>query len=1150
MSNPSNLYAEKIFAEHPTSLWTLDEQLDYITLISEEQRNILSGWTVTNGTASAGTSIQGEPFPNSYTTAIEQNVPVATTEIMTITSPNIINLQDLDLNLQTFCIGTYFYTTSPYMILMDIGYEYDDPDTLTTIQELKQFSISTVNKWAHISQTFSIPDVNADLRLVIKITSATGGLSGEYIINFNGITLGQWNEEFNTTSLGINTINIPSGVSVYNTLQGVEATTYGLSQDSGYYLMNNNTMYARNTSLPIVYGAYNLTKLFPAEHASLIIPGKGLLNKRGQYNEYTLEFWMRTTSSATQSKRIVGPIASSDGIYVDGAFITLVIGNKFASHFVGEWYRPMLVHLRLIKNAASLLINGEEVISLSINTGDLVLPNELDNDGKNQDWLGFYCYEETAPFEIDCISIYPYQVPTTVAKRRWVYGQGVLFSEGVGTSYGGTTAFIDYPFSNPAVNYAYPNLAKWEQGSFDNLTTTAKKIAVPKYSLPEFSLGSKTLEDLYLDCQSIQSESNKFITFRPNPTWSDVDAYINFPKFNILNDPIHAIFAVVQINDNDLSEQILFKIYNSLTGDFFSIRKDGPEIHYYLTYNNIEQEIYTTSNFALNEPIAVGIDIQKLVETFGGNVASFFGNENGLKIYFGGDETGLQTFTGYIYSVGISSSFNKSQIANHFNSSGICSLAAGSELISHIASYTLLPTESYNSFFLDIGVSGYWEDYMPLSYFGKYVTNADGSKSYALDFLQFNIGYPSPTKLLNESIEPYYNTENAEIKTYISIQYITDGANLPDSNFTSTQVINKEKIINLDDYINWQTTKFEVLDNTLIYPLTSVDFNDLAIVYHVNINAKSTITKPVALTKLELSSRVFNNNSFNPIGTRFGVNLFPYKKNGLYYDYKSKNPFSVYKGSTPYLFLTRNSGIEIRDSFDTFVDRGVYLPINNTNSPDYRVSAMQAWVRYDKDKFPLIPTKIFEVEYKDDTLKFYIVANSDNQQRAKMYVLKGSTNAIFNGVAFYINGKLIREPVLSIKEWYAIGISFSKSLNFDYYTGGIKLTGPFVYNNISYYQASSLKEIQSQTLRQWFRVLTPDGITQYDWQYWANNYNWDEVLVIGSSEFYGVSPQDIYETYTGTNKIIIDDNQGVSLNMEKLKIYSDTTWFINTGTPL
>jgi hypothetical protein len=39
MSQPSNLYAEKVYSEHPTILWALDDKADYITLITEEQRD-------------------------------------------------------------------------------------------------------------------------------------------------------------------------------------------------------------------------------------------------------------------------------------------------------------------------------------------------------------------------------------------------------------------------------------------------------------------------------------------------------------------------------------------------------------------------------------------------------------------------------------------------------------------------------------------------------------------------------------------------------------------------------------------------------------------------------------------------------------------------------------------------------------------------------------------------------------------------------------------------------------------------------------------------------------------------------------------------------------------------------------------------------
>ena len=66
MSNPSNLYAEKIYAEHPIALWSLDDKADYISLISEPQR-VLSDttkWNVpTGGSVSDYLGSTDQPFP-------------------------------------------------------------------------------------------------------------------------------------------------------------------------------------------------------------------------------------------------------------------------------------------------------------------------------------------------------------------------------------------------------------------------------------------------------------------------------------------------------------------------------------------------------------------------------------------------------------------------------------------------------------------------------------------------------------------------------------------------------------------------------------------------------------------------------------------------------------------------------------------------------------------------------------------------------------------------------------------------------------------------------------------------------------------------------------------------------------------------------
>jgi hypothetical protein len=1197
MSNPSNLYAEKIYSEHPTVLWALDDQLDYVSLLTETQRRIYSGWTITNGSATSGISVLNEPFQSSATTVLEGIVPVGLTNVITCISPEILNISSLDENLNTFCFGSFFYSNSAYVSSIEIGYEYTDTTTSNIVQKLKKFDTSIFQNWSFISETFEIPNENTNLRLVLKVTMLQGGsLPSDYQIYFNGLSLGQWSEQFNTKSLGVVSSTFPSSINLTTSNTVISAAPYGLSSDEAYYLVNEKTLLAKNYGIPLVFGASNVTQLKPNQVGlpSIIFPGKGFLNESGRYKEYTVEFWTKINSNSYEPKRIFGPISSQDGLYVESGFLTLVVGDNFGSHFVGEWFRPMLIHIRFIRNLVSVLVNGEEVISFDIDSETLNLPSILDlENNKENDWLGFYSYEDVTPIEIDSFAIYSYQVTTTVAKRRWVYGQGVISSESIDSSYGGTSAFIDYPFADYTSNYSYPNLASWQQGTFDNLATTSTSLTTPQYSLPEVFLDTKTIQELYSDCKLVQSGNNKFITFRPNETWNNVNAYINFSRFNILADQIHSIYGVFEIEEEDLSSQTLFKIYNTLTGNFFSIKKDGPNIDYYLTYNGIEEEFYSISSFTVGEPIAVGIQIQTLIDYFGGNIAAFFGNQNGLKFYVGGDESGDLTFTGKIYSVGLSTSLNALLVSSHFNDQGIAIVEDGQELIDHTASYTLLPTQAYGQFFLDIGVSGYWEDYMPLSYFAQYVTNDVGNQYYDLDFLQFNIGYPAPSKfdeietteswtyqeLKNKYSTPIqktysvldnslysgwnnyedisqnalkyfnYDTSNASIKSYITFQYVQDGANALKENFTSTISPKENGIIDMDEYPGWLTTKFEVVDNTLIYPTKSIDFNDLAIVYHLEFNIRSVLTKPVLLKKLELASQAFNDNSFNPIGTRFGVELFPYKRSGFYYDYKSKNPFSIYKGSTPYLYLNKTSGIQVRGDFEPLINRGISMPVNKTNANNYRVSAMQIWFKYDDMLFSNTEVELFEINYKKDTIKFYIVANSENGTRGKIYARNSSDDSEFNGLSYYINGNLVREPVVGLSDWSVLGIVFNNALMFDSYLGGINLNGPATFNNIAYYQANNLQQVQNTINRSWFRVQE-EGLTSFDWQYWSNNFTWEGVLVVSSTEAYGVNPVDIYNTYLGTNKIIIDDQDGMTLNPEQLTVYNDPVWSNIVSTPL
>lgn len=1225
MTNPSNLYAEKIFAEHPLALWALDDKADYISIISEPQRNF-SSWTITNGSAQTFTDIFDEPFSNSYVGKLIGNIPSGEIAEVVAVSDDIVNFLDLDQSLSTFSIGGYFYSQSSLVDGFEIGYQYYDATSSTLVEHTKSFNTSITNRWQFISETFTIPVENTTLRIVVKARYLAGAEStDDYHFLVNGITFGQWSEEFNSVSLGIQKSTLPSGI-LSGTNYVIPATSYGLEESVGYYFVKNNSLVAKNSGVPLVYGSSNVTTISPNNSLpSLIVPGKGFLNSSGQYKDYTAEMWIRLACDSKEPKKIFGNIRGNNGIWVDGPFLILRIGDNVGSHFIGEWDRPMLMHIRVGQNNASLLLNGDEVISLNYLTSDLILPDptsvisgvEYDND-----WLGVWSYKDVSPMAIDCVAIYPYKVPSIMAKRRFVYGQGVEFPENINSAYSGTSVAIDYSFADYTNNYDYPNIGRWAQGSIDNLIVENNILTTPKYSLPSIVFDNKTEDQFYLDNSNIQNESSLLFSLKPNSSWSSTNGYLLFEDLNFLKEEIKCFYGIFKAKSSPVDETLIL-VESESTGNYFRISLNGSEIVYSLNSNGSNNILYTGLGYTVGENVTVGIDLDTAITFFGGEFASFFGNRSGLKFYVGGSKNLEDTFSGNIYSVGFCTDKNYDQISELFNEKGmpvnyedvfnlyggIVDYDAGETyfgneasyweylldggnpssfasyiLETHIASYTLVPSLYLDKYSLDIDVDGSWKDYLPLTYFAQYVKDAKGHSYYDLDFLQFNINYPEPssfveeevsgswtygqlkntysnpiqrtyesldnhlftgyndyTDLQNKSQKLYsYDTSDAVVKTYISFEYLSNGANAKDQFFTYNLAAPKSGV--LQPGPNWINTKYEIVNNMIIYPPLDIDFNDLKVVMHVDFKSRSILKNKVNIKSLQVCSQAFNDSSPNPIGTKFGSQIYPYKKSGVYYDYKGRNPFVIYKGSSPYLNLTKHSGIEIKGRYDSQISRGISIPINTTVSSSYKVIAMQASIRYDQDFFPYAPTEIFEVKSRDALIKFFMVANGPDGKRAKIYGVNAKTGELENNVVFYWNGNMVKEPVLTIKEWGFLGISFPKILDFSNVVGSINITGPIIVNNVSHYQETSLQEIRTTEKRAWYRVKYV-GSEAADWDFWKPFY-WNGVLVLSSSNQYGVQPSTIYKTYTGTNKIIVGDGYDKKLNFTSYEylFYEDISW--------
>lgn len=1223
MANPLNLYATKVFAEHPIALWALDETVDFVSLLdvsdqsfSDNKDQNLSTWIIDGATvvdAYNDPSFLQQPqaslFPNVPTNGVIGSI--GNSNFISFTTPFSIQESDINQDLGSIAIGAYFYlfnlpTVNGEEIPVDItiGYIYEDPDTSEEFSNIKTTSLSATDGWAFISETFDLPDTFNNLKITIEVSYAG---DEDYDFAINGISIGQWAEEFHAQSLGVMPSALPQVDSkdIPLDLLGVEALSYGLQGRRAYYLSAENKMLAKNAGLPLVYGAFNSTDIGYSTNndPGLIVEAAGLLNKSGQYRNLTLEFWMKAKSKSNLDRRICGPLSSTDGIYMEGPFIKLKVGQYTGAHYVGEWDRPMLVQLKLGYSSAALIINGDEVIQLRINSQNINYPDS-ENDTENLDWIAFYAYEDIPSIQIDAVGIYPYEVPNIVAKRRWVYGQGVEFPDNVKGLNNVNTIAIDYAFANSAKNHSYPKTASWQSGISDNLRVEDLYITSPEYQKPSLYFNNKTESQWYSVASSGQVPGSESIRIRPNASWSNTNGHLLFPSLNALKEETKAFYGIFKLTEEPSTGQTLFELHNELNNSALEIYHLGTEILYvfkYIDSEGIQQEevLETLTGQIANYETMVGIDIDVASRYFGNRLGSFFGSKSPIKVYVGGKRDFSDSFSGDILSINFCTYRNLLPIKAAFTTKGILVDAfneylgsaiynAGDSyfgndptywdqildgglvetfpdyytLKSYVSSYKLNAKFDMGIFKLDIGASSYWEDYMPLSYFAKYVKDSGGRPYQDVDFIQLNVDYPKMKNFFGD----IYNTDGALVKTYVSFQKLSLGTNAVRDYSVSVQYLNKNNVIEPGDEwldVNNKTiTKYEVLNDTVIYPPLGINLNEVAIFFHVEMQTNGIESNPVKLRSLQLASFALNEYP-NKIGTRFGASLVPYRKYGVYSEYKRNNPYSIYKGSTPYLYLSSTSGIGLKGDYSISTARYMEVKFNENAADFYRVGAIQMAIRYDEPEFPLTPVELFEIESNNNFIKFYLIADNVNQKRGQIYAVDALTGGQKGGIVFYMDGKVVKRPVVKSGYWSMLGISFDDPLEFSgSSTGGLRITSPLRFDNVSHYQVTAEDEIKQNTFRTWSAVAADDsGII--DWDYWANTesttpdpanpdsflkeFQWSDILFFGEQRTIStLNAEDIYKKYAGTSRVIVESQNNMTLNNYRYNAYLDLDWSRST----
>ena len=1170
MTTPSNLYAEKIFSEHPLEMWSLDDKTSYLSWIDNTERD-LKLWDINETSESLSTIYTlGEdaefddaqyqqstvPFPETFQQQIHLD---SVTEAGTITlTSNPLKFDSSQIDPVSGCIsvGLNIFTNDETVSSIRIGYRIESP-TPEVVLETVGFNFS---EWQDVLKVFSHQPTASpyEVKAIIEIDITTSPTSPLDLF-INGIVFGQGAEYFNNESLGVSYETIPDGIWLPETLEqreGIVAKPYGLSDANGYYLIHKDFETVSESGIPMAYGSNTSTILNPILSTenipNLIVPAKGFLNKIGKNKTLTLEFWTKINHNGnvdTKPYKIVGPTNGTDGLYIDDSFLIIKIGEAYSSFFVGEWARPMLIQFEVSPGVANLTINGAQVISMAYDTATIeFLSHVNETSGESQDWIGFYSPSEIVDaIELDCVAIYSYSVPEALAKRRFVYGQGVEYPLNLNSAYGGTSVYVDFSKSGYLKNISYPSTNKWVNGIADNLLVSKNGVSAPEYTLPQYIHPLKNrstwiLENKTAAIASMLTEA----TFMMDPSEDGENVLLKISDLSNFNGKKAEVIGCVIIPGSDAlidASKTIFTIYNESTKDYLraSIKliASDQKLVYSIKTNGVEYDIYSTS--ADVSQIAAGINIRSIVEyietltqdIYSNDIsvsASSFLSTSQLSLYIGSDPDNTTVFDGKYLKMFVMNTTNlNSQLlqntlfADLFTDGMIDAISSNPSLqaVKDVrATYEVKPMlHGPTGYILDVACSGSWYDYVPLSLLSRKVySDAEQTQTVEdLDFVQFNISYPE-------------NIDSSIFKSYINFEY----ASLFSENFGTQSnyelVQSASNVFEPGVATTWSGKKYQISDGGIMYaPIDEgidkpegapevFDPRDILMVIQMDFNIDSINYQPLRISLMDLSGVSLNYESENPVNTRFSVPIFPESLIDDAIDYKAKNPYRISKSSMEYLNLTSKSGIEL--AYENNTSRRLSIDMNPNVDASYRISSMQFAFNH-RGYFSETKELAFTLSsaFAGNDIDFFITSiNSDNTRGILTTEVNGSEVPIGD---FYINGIRVTTPVIKRGEWTMLGISFAPALDYSFISGKFLVYSKILINNLSYYQIPQETINQYQLFKKWSEV---DNQT---WDYWMEDPEaypnaWQSLLTSNDSMVVSIPATDIYKIFMGTNKVVSD----------------------------
>ena len=249
---------------------------------------------------------------------------------------------------------------------------------------------------------------------------------------------------------------------------------------------------------------------------------------------------------------------------------------------------------------------------------------------------------------------------------------------------------------------------------------------------------------------------------------------------------------------------------------------------------------------------------------------------------------------------------------------------------------------------------------------------------------------------------------------------------------------------------------------------------------------------------------------------------------------KSTDPFAFYKESTPYLYLTKDSGVEP-------LEGKVEIPFNEALASPYPINMVTAWV---KPNFKnMTGSTLIELEAGSTTVT---LTTSTSGTDKKDFTITSSNSEITDQVRMFKNNEEVSTISLEDNQWAFIAFEMPFPLNTSNTEGKTVLHQGAVYQNVTVSKVTTKGLAASAIIRDYF------DLRQQNYGYWTQlsepeneggeGWTYRELLSTESTFTYKTTPIDVFDIYSGNNGLIIGDDSELDIEETNSVMLLNVDW--------